>query len=225
MKKFISGLVVGIIIAVAVTAFAAAELNIVPNPFPVLVNGTKTEVEGYNINGYTFLKLADFKKVGLTVKFNETDKRIEITNESAIKPEGVSTMPIEKQPSEIETYTRDGLEITKYNGVEYVKVREANDILPKFDNLEYYISYNPTSKEISLVCRNKNLKCEKCGEKYNLNNKPPVFTSKGIFCSKCDNELTIEESTIISNIPTTIIENRGYIEYLYYINKILPLVK
>ena len=99
MKKFISGLIVGIIMAVAVTAFAAAKLNIVPNPFPVLIDGVETPVEGYNINGYTFLKLADFKKAGLAVKFNEADRQIEISKDP-------SFIPVEF--SGINGYNKDG---------------------------------------------------------------------------------------------------------------------
>lgn len=79
MKKYISGLITGVIISFCMVGFAA-ELNIIENPYPVLINGVVESVEGYNINGFTFLKLGDFKKAGLTVKFNETDKQIEVTS-------------------------------------------------------------------------------------------------------------------------------------------------
>lgn len=78
LKKFLCGLILGIIVSLSMVGIAT-ELNIVPNPFPVLINNVVTEVEGYNINDYTYLKLADFRKTGLTVKFNETDRQIEIT--------------------------------------------------------------------------------------------------------------------------------------------------
>lgn len=79
MKKYISGLITGFIISLCMVGFAA-ELSVIPNPFPVLFDGVVTAVEGYNINGYTFLKLGDFKAAGLTAKLNETDKQIEITS-------------------------------------------------------------------------------------------------------------------------------------------------
>lgn len=78
IKHMLIGFVLGTALCIGLPVFAEA-LNIVLNPFPVLINGVETEVEGYNINGSTYLKLADFKKAGLTVKFNETDKLIEIT--------------------------------------------------------------------------------------------------------------------------------------------------
>lgn len=82
MKKFVSGLLVGILITLSITAFASG-FNIIPNPYPVVVDGQKAEVTGYNINDSTFLKLTDFKLLGLDIKFNQTNKQIEInTNKS-----------------------------------------------------------------------------------------------------------------------------------------------
>jgi len=85
MKKIISFVVIGLL-AMSMTVFAAVEMNIVPNPFPVKVNGVVTDVEGYNIDGSTFLKLSDFVKTGLDVNFNEANKEIEIGREK-LKPE------------------------------------------------------------------------------------------------------------------------------------------
>lgn len=77
-KQFMIGFLIGALLFSLSPVFAEGELNIINNPFPILINGQVAEVEGYNINGYTFLKLADFGKTGLVVKFNETEKRIEI---------------------------------------------------------------------------------------------------------------------------------------------------
>ncbi|MDD3024804.1 MAG: hypothetical protein PHE26_12995, partial [Syntrophomonadaceae bacterium] len=78
MKKIIIGFIVGALMFGIIPVMAQGELTVAPNPFPVVIDGVVTEVEGYNINGYTFLKLADFGKAGLTVKFNETAGQIEI---------------------------------------------------------------------------------------------------------------------------------------------------
>ena len=51
------------------TVFAADALNIIKNPFPILINSKPTEVDGYNINGHTYLKVADLKKANLEVLF------------------------------------------------------------------------------------------------------------------------------------------------------------
>lgn len=78
MKKIIIGFILGIILTFPISIFATSSLNITNNPFPVLINGVIEQVEGYNINGYTFLKLADFKKAELDINFNSTKRQIEI---------------------------------------------------------------------------------------------------------------------------------------------------
>lgn len=78
MKKYISGLLTGIIIATSLTTFAAVQLKVVPNPYPVLVNGTKTNVQGYNINNSTYLKLSDLKSAGIDARYNKDKKQIEV---------------------------------------------------------------------------------------------------------------------------------------------------
>jgi hypothetical protein len=77
MKKFFSGLIVGLLVSVSLTAFAV-QLKVVPNPFPVFINGDKAQVDAYNINGSTYLKLADLKTAGLDVKF--ADSKINVTS-------------------------------------------------------------------------------------------------------------------------------------------------
>ena len=120
LKKFIFGLIIGIMTTISLTVFAAVELNVVENPFPVLINGQTSEVEGYNINGFTFLKLADFKQVGLTVKFNETDKQIEIiSNNNEISETPENTI-------ESSSKTINELDIYIVDGVEYVRGKDMH---------------------------------------------------------------------------------------------------
>lgn len=78
MKKFISGFLIGILITLSITTFAAVELNVAPNPFDVLIDGKTADIQGYNINGSTYLKLSDFVEAGLGVNFNKATKQIEI---------------------------------------------------------------------------------------------------------------------------------------------------
>lgn len=112
MKKFLSGLILGVIISISLVGIAS-ELNIVPNPFPVLINGKETPVDGWNIEGSTFLKLRDFEKVGLVVQFNEKERQIEIVK-------GGNGMAKE-------VYKIGDLEITKIDGIEYVTLIAIKD--------------------------------------------------------------------------------------------------
>lgn len=73
-KNFILGFISGGIICATVTGFAV-EYAITPNPYPVTVNGTEQQIEGYNINDNTYFKLRDIADVvgGFTVDFvNDT---------------------------------------------------------------------------------------------------------------------------------------------------------
>lgn len=80
MKKYVIGFLAGIIASISITTFAAVELNIIPNPFPVIINGVQQEVTGYTIDGRTYLKLRDFEKAGLKVDFDDTKKQIIVTS-------------------------------------------------------------------------------------------------------------------------------------------------
>lgn len=85
MKRFVLGIIVGALLFGS-AVFATDTLNITLNPFPVLIDNEPATVEGYNIDGYTFLKLADFKKAKLGVSFNQTENRIEITTTGDFQP-------------------------------------------------------------------------------------------------------------------------------------------
>lgn len=85
MKKFFAGLITGIIIAISFTTYAAVQLKVVPNPFPVFINGDKAQVDAYNINGSTYFKGTDFKAAGLDVEYNKDKKQIEVKSTSGLK--------------------------------------------------------------------------------------------------------------------------------------------
>lgn len=129
MKKYLSGLITGLILALSFTVLAA-ELRIIPNPYPVLINGTNHTVDGYNINDYTYLKLSDFKKAGLTVKFNETDQQIEITSLN-------DQIPQNNQLDSTNSITINNITI------------KINKIIQDSDSLKLYITYsNGSNKQI-----------------------------------------------------------------------------
>jgi hypothetical protein len=102
MKYRLQGLFVGLLLSILVIGaptFAEDVLKVVANPFPIYVDGSQENIEALNINGFTFLKLGDFGKVGLVVKFNETERKIEVTTlktntESEVKmPENIVNTP------------------------------------------------------------------------------------------------------------------------------------
>lgn len=80
MKKFIFGLLVGLIITMSFSTYAAVKLDIIPNPYPILLNRTKANVGAYNINGSTYIKLTDLKALGIDAQYNGEKKQIEINS-------------------------------------------------------------------------------------------------------------------------------------------------
>ena len=91
MKKFILGFITGGIICATATGFAV-EYAVTANPFPVAVNGTKTAIEGYNINDNTYFKLRDVADAvgGFNVGFS--DNTITIDTDTAAQPTPIPTV-------------------------------------------------------------------------------------------------------------------------------------
>jgi|GEM_PF-809002 hypothetical protein len=206
MFKRIQGFIIGFISCAVIlggVAFAATELSVKPNPFPVLINGTETTVEGYNINGYTFLKLADFKKAGLTIKFNETDSRIEVTTtqntqskfpeENTATPEPMVTpQPVEQPP------ILDGISfVDKWEGKYYVSIELINK---KIRPLGYDIYFYPNDKDAYMLI------------------KTNPFSQSGRV-----GKLTSTDEILIENLP--VYEHPLELEVDYYTSTILPLIK
>jgi len=154
LKKFIIGFIVGALMFGIIPVMAQEGLTVVPNPFPVVIDGVVTEVEGYNINGYTFLKLADFGKAGLTVKFNETDKQIEIssTEKAIITPEPIPDKG-DDVVSDVEKFEENGYQAIRKDGVVYyLKLSILDKIYPEYnigyDNGNVFlVKYNDKNKD------------------------------------------------------------------------------
>lgn len=70
MKKFICGLIIGIIISSLVGVCAVN--SIYKNPYKILVNGEEKQIQGYNIDDYSYFKLRDIADAvgGFDVYFN-----------------------------------------------------------------------------------------------------------------------------------------------------------
>jgi hypothetical protein len=195
MKKIIIGFIVGALMFGIIPVMAEGELTVVPNPFPVLIDGVVTEVEGYNINGYTFLKLADFGKAGLTVKFNETDKQIEIssTKKAVITPEPIPDKG-DDVASDIQVYEEGNYDVVKIDGVEYYCEKS---IPPWYDLYAkgYGVGYDKATGTAFLMKYNGDVK------QYD------------------------DYTVLLQNIPQTNYKGKTYIEKNFYINSVLPLIE
>lgn len=123
MKKFVIGFILGAMIFGSGIVFAEEVLKIVRNPYPVLINGVITEVDGYNIDGSTYLKLRDFEKAGLGVNWNNEKRQIEITSVEANNDimESEETSKGEMTVTEKITQTPDGItQIDTWEGKQYI---------------------------------------------------------------------------------------------------------
>lgn len=140
MKREILFYIAGVASALGLTAFAA-QMDLTPNSFPITLNGTNVEIEGYNIDGSTYFKLRDIgDKVGFDVNFeNDT---IMITQRNPLPDNSDNSRP---QPPMMPTQLPEGEGTTPEAALEELKSRltqkvesgemsqeEADEILTQF---------------------------------------------------------------------------------------------
>lgn len=151
IKQLFCGIVIGAVAAVSVTALA--EYVIVPNSFPVKVNGQTVQVEGYNINDSTYFKLRDVADAvgGFDVDF--VDGTIMVKSENIPAPtvapitSDVPVASVKNTPNpklgrranlaindrygqgRVSGFSSDGLPIvTLEDGKQYVDVEDIEDV-------------------------------------------------------------------------------------------------
>jgi hypothetical protein len=123
VKKFFIGFIVGAMLFSSIGVLAEG-LTVLLNPYPIVINGEVANVSAYNIDGSTYLKLADLgKSLGIPVSFNSELKQIEITtkitNESEVKSMSIENPVI---PDTI-TQTPDGItQIDTFEGKQYIAI-------------------------------------------------------------------------------------------------------
>lgn len=212
-KQFIIGLLIGTILFSSIGVCAEEVLNVIANPYPVFVNGQEIQVEAYNINGFTFLKLADVGKVlDSTVSFNETEKRIEITSNKK-DSSTPSTLPDESTSEGSIKYVLEGnLSYFIYRGTaKYVEPSNAlrdirmshRDI--KLPDIQYLI--NEESKTLLFGIR-----------KNNKNSNNMTLEERKQYYDDPENY-----DVLIEHIPIIHISGSLYvISYDNYINDIKP---
>lgn len=155
MKKYIAGLITGLLVSLSLTAFASVQLNVVPNPYPILVDGVKSIIGGYSINGSTYIKLADLKSVGINAKFNSEKKQIEIVSFDTTATESIIPKPLpdhsipevnsENNPDLITKLSNeDNVEVITYKSYSAIKYKDniyikSTEALPE-KNIKYKLS-------------------------------------------------------------------------------------
>jgi hypothetical protein len=195
MRKFLSGLIIGIMVSTIATAFAVStikEAYINPN-VKITYNGQQvdteviTAVKEGDANGSNYVPVRALSEaMGKTVSWDGETQTIRINDKidtEAKIEKGVSGV------SEGRLFERDGLQMLELDGVEYV----------------YWISIKKVHPNISW----RYFEFEG-GNKLSLYNAP-------------DN--SVQDIPIIDSVPISIYNLSLYIEYDYYLNTILPLIQ
>lgn len=147
IKQLFCGIIIGTVATVSITALA--EYIVVPNSFPVKVNGQTVQVEGYNINDSTYFKLRDVANAvgGFDVDFVDGTIMVKAENAPSLttaptvtpnnEPVSVKNKPNPKFDAEDISYwlengyefTSDGLPIyVLEDGNKYVKTTDVEAI-------------------------------------------------------------------------------------------------
>lgn len=123
IKSITLGILIGTITTLSITALA--EYIVVPNSFPVKVNGQTVQVEGYNINDSTYFKLRDVAAAvgGFEVGFEDNAIVVNTPNkptpEPTVEPTVSADITIIKG-EDGNDYTSDGLQIHYVDDIAYV---------------------------------------------------------------------------------------------------------
>jgi hypothetical protein len=150
-KQFAAGFVTCLILLSAIFISGFAEgFTVLLNPYPITLNGVEIPVEAYNINGFTFLKLADVGKAipGTTIKFNEIEKKIEISIEEASLPKAMDESEVESMSTTVateydyETKLPIGAEFVEYKSCKNAVRYNGNIYLPLEDLSKFGIRYH-----------------------------------------------------------------------------------
>ncbi len=109
IKSITLGILIGSVTTLSITALA--EYIVVPNSFPVKVNGVETTIQGYNINDETYFKLRDVSAAvgGFEVGFE--DNAIIVNTPQKPTPAPTSML------SDVPTETVDGIDYIRYTDI------------------------------------------------------------------------------------------------------------
>ena len=125
MKKFITGLVTGAILASSIVL--AASYTADPASFKVLVNGKEfiSDPPAMVINGSTYLPLrAMGNALGVPVNWNEELKQAEVGNQAPVAEENQYSRNNPAPLNTVQTYTRTSDYLEEYNYTAGIRVLE-----------------------------------------------------------------------------------------------------
>lgn len=117
IKSITLGILIGAITTLSFTALA--EYIVVPNSFPVKVNGQTVQVEGYNINDSTYFKLRDVADAvgGFEVGFEDNAIIVNTPQKPTSAPTPTVNPDLSPLP-EVEVETVDGEEYVRKSRIE-----------------------------------------------------------------------------------------------------------
>lgn len=216
-KQTLVSFILGGILFSSAGVFAATQLNVIPNQYPIKVDNKEVDIEGYNIDGRTYLQLRDiteilnadldFQNNTILIDTDTSDTEV-ISNELATSTPNINPTIL---PTPVPTNTNNESEVKEAVELQIPtleqrqnKPKSTPDGITDIDIYDgkYYIGILHIKSSI----KNKG---------YSMNNN--------------NNNLSItkDDILIIENIPSKYLSGFGNeaIEYDYYINKILPLIK
>lgn len=117
IKSITLGILIGATATLSITALA--EYIVVPNSFPVKVNGQTVQVEGYNINDSTYFKLRDVADAvgGFEVGFEDNAIIVNTPNKPTSAPTPTVNPNLSPLP-EVEIETVDGVQYVRKSNIE-----------------------------------------------------------------------------------------------------------
>ncbi len=118
IKSITLGILIGATATLSITALA--EYIVVPNSFPVKVNGQTVQVEGYNINDSTYFKLRDVADAvgGFEVGFEDNAIIVNTPQNPTPAPTTAPTVNPDLSPlPEVEVETVDGEQYVRKSNI------------------------------------------------------------------------------------------------------------
>lgn len=161
IKSITLGVLIGATATLSITALA--EYIVVPNSFPVKVNGQTVQVEGYNINDSTYFKLRDIADAvgGFEVGFEDNAIIVNTPSQPTATPVPTPTAKDNLAPlPEVEIEIIDGAEYVRKSNIEkmldvlglgqykFSATYFYNDLLDDGSTILSNIPHHPTNNEL-----------------------------------------------------------------------------
>jgi hypothetical protein len=222
-KQTVLSFIIGGMLFSSVGVFAATQLNVTPNKYPVVVNGENVDVEGYNIEGRTYLQLRDITDIlGISLDFKNntiyinSDKSDKVNNTITQTPDGI----------EIIYVLNDNFEYDP-NGEPYLDWMQVTN---KCKSLNFDFIYDDKTQKYIIKDMNNNIVVDNIpvyqkGRKYILysdyvNIIMPIINNVDPTKSTLEQRLNKPASTPDGITDIDVYDGKYYIGILYVQNKI-----